>query len=109
MVKDYNKIFNPLTAMTWDEFNQLIQEKRLWSTRALFNQHGAKAVMGQPPVGFHYPAQEVYYHGCLITEVPMDLQEATDIAGRRGFGEEVVWLVEDTGPLGDHPNQLFLN
>lgn len=109
MITDLNAHFNPLPRMTRVDFEVLCKEGRLWSTRARFNQIAALLVMGPPPVGFHYPVGEVYYQGYVITNRHLDLQEAKDIAGRRGWKEEVVWLVQNTLPLGENPMQLFNN
>lgn len=108
-VKDYNAHFNPLTYMSRADFELLARTKRLWSTRAKFNQIAAQMIMGPAPVGFHYPIGETYYQGYVVTAKPLDLVEATEIAAKRGWSEEVIWLVEDSEPLGDRPEQLFLN
>lgn len=109
MVKDYNKHFNPMGYMSREDFETFRKEKRLWSTRARFNQVAAQMIMGPAPVGFHYPIGEVEYQGYVVTTKSLDLEEATEIAGRRGYNEEVVWLVEDTAALGYQPMALFLN
>lgn len=110
MVKQYdNKTFDQLASMTAEDFEILSQEKRLWSTRALFTGRQAMLVMGPPPVGWHYSTDKIYYHGHIITEKGLDLEEAKRIAGERGFNEEVVWLIEGTAPMGDQPMQLFQN
>lgn len=109
MVINFNTYFNPLARMTAEEFDELRFQGRLWSTRALFSGEAAEAVMGQPPTGFHYPLNKVYYQGYIVTKMALDLGEAKEIAAARGFNEEVVWLVERTEPLGYSPMQLFQN
>lgn len=106
---DYNVHFNPLGHMTPEDFAHLTELKRLWMTRARFSGWAAEAVMGQAPTGFHYPKEPTEYRGYLVTSQPLDLQEATKIAGARGYNEEVVWIVESTAPLGYQPMQLFAN
>lgn len=109
MVKNYNARFNSMPDMTTADFRQLVQERRLWETRARFNGMAALLIMGPAPVGYHYPTERTYYMGYIVTTRTLDQEEARDIAARRGFGEEVVWIVEDTKPLGEQPMLLFKN
>jgi len=109
MATDFNRYFNPLPHMSHQEFEQLVREGRLWSTRARFNQMAALMIMGQPAVGFHYPAREVYYQGYVVTSRPNDEMDAVEILARRGWNEILVWLVQDSTPLGEQPMLLFKN
>ncbi len=109
MVKDFNKQFNALKDMTSEEFWTLVKQRRLWTTRALMNQLTARIAMGPAPTGYHYPAGSQYYQGYIVTSTSLDLEEAKKLARLRGFQEEVVWLVEDSLPLGDHPMRIFKN
>ncbi len=106
---DLNAYFNPLNRMTREEFEYYTQLGRIWSTRARFNQHQARMVMGEAPVGYYYQIGTVYYEGYIITTRSLDEEEAKAIAGRRGWNEEVCWLVTDGKPLGYDPMQLFKN
>ncbi len=106
---DLNQHFNPIPHMDRATFAILVGTQRLWMTRACFTGPVAEIVMGPAPAGFHYPMARTYYRGYLITENSKDLEEAKKVAVSRGMNESVVWIVEDSSPLGEPPTNFILN